>query len=187
MQINEGDVFEGEPLLLNIGIGNIQEKPQFANSGSWDTNGTPEDLADDFWSWGDYHLQSQGWRWDLVTQQWTWDSVTSLCIDAANPSLNLDQEPETLLVDPLNRFAVNVRVNMGMYGLTSQASMATHGWALLCDLNNDSNVDSLDLITISELWLQESTNLFGDVSRDGVVNLKDFSLLAQQWMAGVSK
>ncbi len=39
------------------GTGNIDANPLFVTPGYWDDNGTPEDLEDDVWVDGDYHLQ----------------------------------------------------------------------------------------------------------------------------------
>jgi hypothetical protein len=67
------------------GEGNIDAEPYFAHVGFWDTNGTPEDVNDDFWVQADYHLQSQAGRWEPNSQTWVQDAVTSPCIDAGNP------------------------------------------------------------------------------------------------------
>ena len=92
------------------GIGNIDTDPCFADPCS-----------------GDYHLKSEGWRWDVSENEWVWDNVTSRCIDAGNPGTPLGNEPTTLSVDPLNRFGQNLRINMGAFGGTDQASMPPYG------------------------------------------------------------
>ena len=96
------------------GEGNIDTEPYFAHIGFWDTNGTPEDVNDDFWVRGDYHLQSQAGRWDSNGQTWVQDAVTSPCIDAGNPDSDFTAE---LLPN-------GERINMGAYGGTPQASMS---------------------------------------------------------------
>ena len=183
----ESDVFGGVPLQVTFGTGNIEQNPEFAGSGYWYDNGTSQDPLDDFWVGGDYHLQSAGWRWSIYSGEWTWDAVTSPCIDAGNPGMGLNEEPETLTVDPLNRLGKNIRINMGVYGGTPEASMPPHGWAFLCDLTNDGAVDNLDLVSMLQLWLEENEYLFGDVNRNGAINLDDFSILAEQWMTSVSR
>lgn len=165
-----------------FGLGNIEADPLFVNTGYWDPNGTPDDWNDDTWIEGDYHLKSTSWRWDTAAQKWTWDDVTSPCIDAGNPGMVLGGEPTTLEVDPLNRWGQNIRVNMGAYGGTSEASMAPLGWALLCDLDNSGIVNVNDFSTMAEMWLQTGQNLPPDVSRNGTVTIEDFSLLAQDWL-----
>jgi hypothetical protein len=168
------------------GFGNIDVDPQFVNPGYWEENGTPDDWSDDSWVEGDYHLKSAGWRWNRTAEQWTWDDETSPCIDAGNPGMALGDESVTLDVDPLNRLGENVRVNMGAYGGTAEASMAPPGWALLCDLDNSGNVTMDDFIWMVEAWLQVAENQPPDVSRDGIVNLEDMGLLAQDWLETTS-
>jgi carboxypeptidase T len=94
------------------GLGNIDADPCFAKIGFSDPNGTPEDLNDDFWIRGDYHLQSQADRWDPASQSWVVDDVTSPCIDAGDPASLLGFE----LAPNGNR------INMGAYGGTIEAS-----------------------------------------------------------------
>ncbi len=98
------------------GEGNISEAPLFVDPNN-----------------DDYHLRSEGWRWNESSEQWTWDEVTSRCIDAGNPGLSVGDEPITLDADPLNRFGQNLRINMGGYGGTAEASMPPYDWALLCE------------------------------------------------------
>jgi|GEM_PF-684741 len=65
---------------------------------------------------GDYHLKSQGGRWDTAASAsvggWVTDAVTSPCIDAGDPASDYSSEP-----DPNGG-----RVNMGAYGNTAEAS-----------------------------------------------------------------
>ena len=56
-----------------LGTGNIDADPLFVQPGYWDENGTPEDLNDDFWVDGDYHL---------------WPD--SLCVNAGDPSFTAE-------------------------------------------------------------------------------------------------
>jgi len=96
------------------GTGNIDELPCFVEAGFWDTSGTPEDINDDFWVRGDYHLQSQAGRWNPNSQTWVQDIVTSPCINAGNPDSDCTAE---LLPN-------GERINMGAYGGTPKASMS---------------------------------------------------------------
>lgn len=77
---------------------------------------------------GDYHLKSEGWRWNESGESWTWDEVTSPCIDAGDPCSPLGDEPMSISRDPNNLFGLNQRINMGAYGGTPQASMPPLGW-----------------------------------------------------------
>ena len=94
------------------GEGNIDADPYFVTTGFWDTNRTPENLDDDFWVEGDYHLQSQAGRWNPVSQTWVQDVITSPCIDAGNPGSDWTAEPQPS----------GGRINMGAYGDTAKAS-----------------------------------------------------------------
>ncbi|MGA2915191.1 MAG: right-handed parallel beta-helix repeat-containing protein [Sedimentisphaerales bacterium] len=155
--MNEGEIIWGD--------GNIDTDPCFVDPCN-----------------GDYHLKSEGWRWDTDTNQWTWDNVTSRCIDAGNPGYSLGDEPTTLSVDPLHRFGVNKRIDMGAYGGTAEASMPPYGWALLSDIDNSGKVDFADFFYLVNYYLQEGENLNSDLNRDGAVNLEDLSLIALDWL-----
>ncbi len=104
---------------------------------------------------------------------WIYDSVTSRCIDAGNPGSQLVDEPHD---------GENVRVNMGAYGATSQASRTPSGWSLLPDLNNDWVVDVTDLIIQIEDWLDNTEESPGDLNRNGRVDLSDVAILADDWL-----
>lgn len=187
------DVKGGKPAVhdhdgfsLNWGIGNIDVDPCFVDAGYLDCNGTPENPSDDFWVDGDFHLMSEGWRWDVDANQWTQDDVTSRCIDAGSPSGLLGDEPMTLLVDPLNMFGINKRIDMGCYGGTGEASMPPYDWALLADLTNDGIVDTKDLAAQVENWLQNDEELSGDLNQDSTINFTDFALFAEDWLKQTS-
>jgi hypothetical protein len=131
---------------------------------------------------GDYHLKSQGWRWDSDANQWTRDYTTSRSIDAGNPGSSLRGEVLTPDVDPSNHFGRNLRINMGAYGGTAQASIPPHGWALLADLTNDGKVDSADLDHWLKYWLATSTQMPADLDRNQRVDMIDLALFTQDWL-----
>jgi hypothetical protein len=162
--------------------GNIDDEPLFAVPGYWDPNDTPSIESDDFWVDGDYHLKSQGWRWDNDANNWTWDDVTSPCIDAGNPGSPLADEPMTLDVDPLNRWGENLRINMGAYGGSPQASMPPYDWALLADLSNDGIVNLADFANQAKGWQQTENAQPGDLNRNGTVEINDALLMANDWL-----
>jgi parallel beta-helix repeat protein len=147
-----------------VGLGNINSDPCFVDANN-----------------GDYRLKSEGWRWDETRATWTWDDVTSLCIDAGNPGTPLRSEPESIAQDPNNIWGVNIRVNMGAYGGTSQASIPPHGWALLADLNNDGIVDWLDAGLWVQYWLAADSELPADLDRNGTIDGFDWALFGQDW------
>jgi hypothetical protein len=94
------------------GIGILNVDPLFADNGTWDNNDTPEDNNDDVWHEGDYHLQSQTGRYNPLNNRWERDEMTSLGIDAGDPLFPWLYEP----------VPHGERINMGLYGGTSQAS-----------------------------------------------------------------
>jgi beta propeller repeat protein len=95
------------------GAGNINADPLFVRPGVW---------TEAAWVEGDYHLKSQGWRWDVQTGSWVSDDVTSPCIDAGSPSSPLFDEP-LAIPGVAEGSVVNTRIDMGAYGGTSQASV----------------------------------------------------------------
>lgn len=134
--ISYSDVRGGFP-----GEGNIDVDPLFAVSGYWDSNGTPEDIDDDFWVDGDYHLKSQAGRWDPDGQTWVQDEVTSACIDAGYLFSPLGYEP----------LPNGNRINMGAYGGTPQASMSPrepNGIAVLAPASNPIPADQAVNVSI---------------------------------------
>jgi hypothetical protein len=167
------------------GVGNIDADPCFVTPGYWDDNGTPGNPDDDFWVDGDYHLKSEGWRWDSDANQWTWDDVTSRCIDAGNPGTPLGEELLYVPDDPENEEGENLRINMGAFGGTAEASMPPYDWAILGDLTNDGIVNFADLAHQAENWLSSGNEWPGDLDRNGVVDFADLALLVQDWLAEV--
>jgi len=165
---------------VNWGPGNIDADPCFVRLGHWDYNNSiPFEFTP-----GNYHLKSEGWRCDTAfsPSRWTYDYVTSRCIEAGNPGCALGNELMSVPEDPNNIWGKNIRLNMGYYGDTVQASIAPHGWALLADLTNDGIVGYLDLTRQVEDWLTIAKEQPGDLNRDGVVNMVDFAALAEDWL-----
>ena len=145
--------------------GNISVDPNFAD---------PQNV--------DYHLQSESWRWDPNEQQWQQDAMTSRCIDAGNPGYSLTEEPLFVPNDPNCEWSENLRINMGAYGGTSEASLPPYGWALRADITNDGIVDFADLAFLTEHWLETSANNPGDNTHDEIANFPDFAILANDWL-----
>ncbi|MHC4634794.1 MAG: right-handed parallel beta-helix repeat-containing protein [Planctomycetota bacterium] len=162
--------------------GNIHCDPCFVTIGYWDANGTPGDANDDFWVNGDYHLKSEGWRWDSVRNWWDYDDVTSRCIDAGNPGCPLGDEPMSVPDDPNNTWGENIRINMGAYGGTAEASIPPYDWTLLADLTNDGIVNFEDYAGQVIDWSNSGDCQPGDLNRDGVINMPDLVLLIEDWL-----
>ncbi|MBN1361465.1 MAG: hypothetical protein JW993_12780 [Sedimentisphaerales bacterium] len=79
------------------GEGNISEDPLFGDPAN-----------------GDYHLFARGGRYVAAYGLWSLDPVTSPCVDAGDPSLDVEAE----------RSPHGGRINMGAFGGTPQASMS---------------------------------------------------------------
>jgi len=170
------------------GTGNIDVDPCFVELGYWVDANDPNSIVEPndpnaVWIDGDYHLKSRAWRWDTNYKVWTRDSITSRCIDAGNPGSPLGQEPLSVPDDPNNKWGRNLRIDMGAYGGTAEASMPPQNWAMLADLTNDGIVDISDLENWTESWLKSGSHQPGDLNRNGIVDLFDFALLAQDWFA----
>jgi len=132
------------------GQGNINADPCFADIGHWDDDDTPENPWDDFYVSGDYHLKSQGGRWDASEGRWVMDEVTSPCIDAGNPMSPIGLEP----------FPNGGIINMGAYGGTAEASKSYFGGPpcetiVAGDINGDCIVDFRDLCIMAVHWCEE--------------------------------
>jgi hypothetical protein len=164
------------------GVGNIDSDPCFVVLGYWNDNGTPEEPNDVFWVDGDYHLKSQGWRWDSARGRWDYDDITSRCIDAGNPGSPLGDELLSVPDDPDNIWGQNLRIDMGAYGGTAEASMSPYDWAMLGDLTNDGLVDLKDYAFQAADWLNSADQQPGDLNRDGLIDIDDLALLVEDWL-----
>ncbi len=123
------------------GVGNIDADPCFVNPGHWT-------WYPGGWFGGDYHLKSQGARWDANEGRWTIDEVTSLCIDAGDPMTPIMLEP----------FPNGGIINMGAYGGTVEASKSYFGKPpceiiVAGDINGDCAVNFLDFRLMALHWL----------------------------------
>jgi len=139
---------------------NINADPLFASPGHW---------QGDRWIEGDYHLKSQGGRWDPRAEQWVFDDVTSPCIDAGDPASPWGNEP----------YPNGGRINMGAYGNTREASKSFPN----PDVNGDECVNVADLLIVRNNLGKGSpgstaSGLFNaDVNRDGIVNVADLLIV----------
>ena len=173
------------------GVGNIDIDPGFVKPGYWADPNNPKLIlepndANAVWVNGDYHLQSEGWRWDINRHRWTYDDVTSRCIDAGNPGSPLGDEPLSVPDDPDNEWGQNLRIDMGAYGGTAEASIPPYDWAILGDLTNDGTVDFNDFVYQAKDWQTRAKEQPGDLDRNGVVGMEDFGLLVEDWLLETS-
>ncbi|MBA7619896.1 hypothetical protein ES703_27238 [subsurface metagenome] len=176
-----GEEIAGGPVVVTYsnvqggwpGEGNIDTNPCFAEPGHWeDPCNTPDDFWDDVWIEGEYHLKSQAGRWDANSESWVLDDVTSPCIDAGNPGCPLGDEPND---------ANNIRINMGAYGGTAEASKTPANWRNIADLTNDWTLDFNDLKVFVNYWLDIGECIPSDLNRNQSVDFSDFAIFGRQW------
>jgi len=118
-------------------------------------------------------LKSQAGRWNPNSESWVKDVLTSPCIDAGNPGYGLGSEPS----DPNN-----LRINMGAYGGTVEASKTPASWSLLADLTNDGTADFQDFTYLAADWLTEANDRPADLSRDGNIDTADLAVFVDDWL-----
>lgn len=159
------------------GQGNIQNDPRFANPGFWtDLNNpniiiTDPTIDDRVWNEGDYHLLSQNGRWDPETKSWLMDDVTSPCIDTGDPNLDYSEE----------LWPHGKRINMGVYGGTTQAGMSRSYAGDIRDLDNNNSVTWGDVLRLEDKWHFYDMPLKEDMNHDGRVDLNDLVFFANNW------
>jgi hypothetical protein len=147
---------QGSPLELNLGPGNIGADPCFANPVR-----------------GDYHLKSWAGRWDPDRRSWVLDVVASRCVDAGNPGSSLEGEAVGVF---------NIRINIGAYGGTAEASKTPSGWSLLADLTNDGIVDAQDFAYQTKDGYPAGMAIPGDLNKNGAVDMEDIAALLDAWL-----
>ena len=90
----------GSQSTVTWGQGNINADPLFANATA-----------------RDFHLKSEFGRWDPAAAEWVKDNATSPCLDTGDPNSPVIFEP----------YANGMRINMGTYGNTPEASKSESG------------------------------------------------------------
>jgi hypothetical protein len=168
--ILQDNKFSGGPIQLsNCWIGGT---PNFADPGSWVTQGTTLSEEDIFVP-GDYHLKSKAGRWDAAAGAWVKDAVTSPCIDAGDPAD----------MGWMNELWPNGRrIDIGAYGGTAEASLSGHAIGTAADLNFDDRVDIGDFAILARGWMKDEPLLATDLTRDGRVGIEDLAAIAEEWM-----
>jgi len=136
----------------DVGEGNISDYPNFTDPGYWDDAGTPADLDDDFFVYGNYHI-----------------APNSPCINAGDnnslpPLLDTDADAEE-------------RIFQGIVDIGADEAVTNPA-----DLNNDGIVDYLELAVLAAEWLQSGSELQSDLYDDDFIDFADFSILAAEWL-----
>jgi len=166
--------------------GNIDEDPCFVDAAS-----------------DDYHLQSKKGQWrDSVG--WQTGRHTSICIDRGNPGTPTGDEPDVpanVRID-MGSYGGTTKASIPPAGWGLAADIDNNGrtnhadFALFADYwretGNDlpadsdfsKNVNIYDLQLFCNCWLKSTvafTAVRADFNWDGVVNMKDFAVLASKW------
>ena len=116
---------------------------------------------------------SQAGSWDDANEIWVLDSATSKCIDAGGSSFSLGDE---------YTHADNIRINMGIYGGTAQASKSPAGWSIIADITNDGIVNFEDFAWMAQYFDHRAIGITGDLNRDWLVLLDDLSIISEKWL-----
>jgi len=158
------------------GVGNIGIDSGFVKPGYWADPNNPNLIlepndANAVWVNGDYHLQSEGWRWGINRHRWTYDDVTSRCIDAGNPAhrLVMSRFPSRMTQTtngpkPSHRYGCLWRHSRSFY--------PPYDWAILGDLTNDGIIDFSDFAYQVKDWQTRAEEQSGDLDRNGAVGME---------------
>ena len=154
------------------GEGSISANPLFVDNGYWDPNNTPDDSSDDLWVNGDYHLKSEAGRWESNNDTWMKNDITSPCVDAGDPLSDWG----------LELYPHGMRLNMGAYGGTVEASLSSSLAGNVADFNNDNIVNYIDYSLLIGRWLTTEQPLREDIDRNGIVDFEDLVVFAEEWL-----
>lgn len=127
---------------------------------------------------GDVMVLAEVFLADDPGSLWAAHTETSRCIDAGQPNRDSSSEDWALGLTE----GENVRVNMGVYGGTSNASPAPVGWANVGDVDNDGQVDLLDFAEFAARYLSEESDSPVDLSRDDAMAIDDLLIIADNWL-----
>ena len=106
------------------------------------------------------------------TGAWVVDGSSSACLDLGDPGSNWRTE----------LWPHGKRANLGAYGATNQASLSLSTTGNVADMNGDDFVGLFDASLFMGQWLAEAELLSEDFNRDGYVDLRDWAILANNWL-----
>ena len=157
---SQGDLVNCEACFCCVergasGIANITNNPLFADAAI-----------------GDYHLLSEGGRWDPTLARWVCDATSSPCIDRGDHYVDWGDE----------LWPHGKRLNMGAYAGTVEASLSSLDYGHIADLDRSGRVDLFDFALISQQWGQGSRRCPEDLSRDGSHDHADLVVLCNHWL-----
>jgi len=113
----------------------LEDDPSFVQPGLWAGAPTRAVRGPGIWITpkkvlveGDYHLKSEGWRWNgdepVHGSPWYFDTSTSPAVDAGDPMDSLGEELERVPGDPQGEWGFNHAIDLGAYGGTKEASLS---------------------------------------------------------------
>ncbi len=113
----------------------LEDDPAFVQPGLWEGAPTRAVRGRGIWITprkvlveGDYHLKSEGWRWNngapVHGSPWYFDTSTSPAVDAGDPMDSLGEELERVPGDPQGEWGFNHAIDLGAYGGTKEASLS---------------------------------------------------------------
>jgi hypothetical protein len=127
-------------------------------SGYWDPNGTPEDINDDFWVNGDYHLLSG-----------------SPCIDTGDP--NYPEDANEFDIDGDARI-IGGRIDIGADEFVYIGDF---------DFSGSVDFTDLSILALQWLQPPGTPSAdIAPTPADGIVNFLDYAVLAEHWLEGTS-
>ena len=144
------------------GIGNINDDPYFVEPGYWDPNGTPEDINDDFWVDGDYHLSSGSPCIDTGDPDYAAEAdELDIDGDARVIAGRIDMGADEYTFGELSDFTGNGIVNFEDFSALAYFwkghVCAGPDWCQGFDYNRDGKVDAIDLTRFVENWLWQAS------------------------------
>ncbi len=146
--------------------------PCFVQPGNWvdvpitqraTTRGEPSmETTENVLIEGDYHLRSEGWRWNprpLHGTHWLFDLSTSAAVDAGDPMDDLGEELERAPDDPEGQWGFNHAIDLGAYGGTREGSLSP---------TRDSPAPGVGAVDLRDYWPLVAENRWTVRSPQGI-------------------
>ena len=161
VQGGEAGIYQDPNCTLSWGPGTLDSNPRFIMSGYWDPNGTPEDINDDFWVDGDYHLLSDSPCIDTGDPNYPEDANEfDIDGDARVIGGRIDMGADEYAFGELSDFSGNGIVNFEDFAILANYWMADvctePDWCEGCDYDQSGAVNTNDLVRLVGNWLWQA-------------------------------